>query len=65
MIRGMMSLYPDNFLNGGGKGIWLEAGSSLQEEEHMVSSNTPGKYMLVHLTCSCAKGENTMRLTGR
>lgn len=61
----MMSLYPDNVLNGGGKGIWLEAGSSLQEEEHVVSSNTPGKCMLAPLTCSCAKGENGMGLTGR
>lgn len=61
----MMSLYPENFLNAGGKGIWTEADSSLQEEEHVVSSNTPEKYTLVHLTCSCANGENRMRLTGR
>lgn len=60
-----MSLYPDNFLNGVWKVIWIEADSSLQEEGHVVSSNTPGKYTLVHLTCSCAKGENKMRLTGR
>lgn len=56
---------PESFLNGGGKGIWTEAGSSLQEEEDMVSSNIPEKYTLVHLTCSCANGENRMRLTGR